>query len=174
MSESHPSIIETRRDQILPQLDATDIERARRFGEVREFAAGETLAAIGEVGIGLAIILSGAVDVYRFDANFGQDTVFDNGPPSGDPQPPFQTGGYGHDRIEFTAYELGDFNIAEPGALIGFAGPRVIEQTIRQKLPKGFQRSEFLLEHGMLDAVVDRRNLRDFLIRILTFNGPDK
>src|SRR5258705_7761427 len=51
---------------------------------------------------------------------------------------------------------LGDLNIAEPGALIGFAGPRVIEQTIRQKLPQGFQRSEFLLEHGMLDAVVHR------------------
>jgi len=69
---------------------------------------------------------------------------------------------------------LGDFNIAEPGALIGFAGPRVIEQTIRQKLPKGFQRSEFLLEHGMLDAVVDRRELRDFLINLLNFTGPDK
>jgi acetyl-CoA carboxylase carboxyl transferase subunit beta len=69
---------------------------------------------------------------------------------------------------------LGDFNIAEPGALIGFAGPRVIEQTIRQKLPKGFQRSEFLLEHGMLDAVVDRRELRDYLINILSFTGPDQ
>src|SRR5882672_450943 len=69
---------------------------------------------------------------------------------------------------------LGDLNIAEPGALIGFAGPRVIEQTIRQKLPKGFQRSEFLLEHGMLDAVVDRRELRDFLINILNFTGPDQ
>ena len=69
---------------------------------------------------------------------------------------------------------LGDFNIAEPGALIGFAGPRVIEQTIRQKLPKGFQRSEFLLDHGMLDAVVDRRELRDFLINVLTFTGPDQ
>ena len=69
---------------------------------------------------------------------------------------------------------LGDFNLAEPGALIGFAGPRVIEQTIRQKLPKGFQRSEFLLEHGMLDAVVDRRELRDFLANILTFTGPDR
>ncbi len=68
---------------------------------------------------------------------------------------------------------LGDLNIAEPGALIGFAGARVIEQTIRQKLPKGFQRSEFLLEHGMLDAVVDRRELRDFLISALTFTGPD-
>lgn len=62
---------------------------------------------------------------------------------------------------------LGDLNIAEPGALIGFAGPRVIEQTIRQKLPDGFQRSEFLLEHGMLDAVVHRRDLRDFLVRSL-------
>ena len=69
---------------------------------------------------------------------------------------------------------LGDFNVAEPGALIGFAGPRVIEQTIRQKLPKGFQRSEFLLEHGMLDAVVDRRELRDLLINILSFTGPDR
>ncbi|HZS08001.1 MAG TPA: acetyl-CoA carboxylase, carboxyltransferase subunit beta [Blastocatellia bacterium] len=68
---------------------------------------------------------------------------------------------------------LGDLNIAEPGALIGFAGARVIEQTIRQKLPKGFQRSEFLLEHGMLDAVVDRRGLRDFLINALRFTGPD-
>jgi acetyl-CoA carboxylase carboxyl transferase subunit beta len=64
---------------------------------------------------------------------------------------------------------LGDLNIAEPGALIGFAGPRVIEQTIRQKLPHGFQRSEFLLEHGMLDAIVDRRELRDYLIRALNF-----
>ncbi|HTY62297.1 MAG TPA: acetyl-CoA carboxylase, carboxyltransferase subunit beta [Acidobacteriota bacterium] len=64
---------------------------------------------------------------------------------------------------------LGDLNIAEPGALIGFAGPRVIEQTIRQKLPNGFQRSEFLLEHGMLDAIVDRRELRDYLIRALNF-----
>ena len=67
---------------------------------------------------------------------------------------------------------LGDLNIAEPEALIGFAGARVIEQTIRQKLPKGFQRSEFLLEHGMLDAVVDRRKLREFFIRVLTFTGP--
>jgi acetyl-CoA carboxylase carboxyl transferase subunit beta len=64
---------------------------------------------------------------------------------------------------------LGDLNIAEPGALIGFAGPRVIEQTIRQKLPKGFQRSEFLLEHGMIDAIVDRRDLRNFLINALGF-----
>src|SRR6202022_2190753 len=64
---------------------------------------------------------------------------------------------------------LGDLNIAEPGALIGFAGPRVIEQTIRQKLPEGFQRAEFLLEHGMLDMVVDRRNLKAYLIRALDF-----
>ena len=64
---------------------------------------------------------------------------------------------------------LGDLNIAEPGALIGFAGPRVIEQTIRQKLPQGFQRSEFLLEHGMLDAVVHRRNLKPYISRALDF-----
>jgi len=64
---------------------------------------------------------------------------------------------------------LGDVNVAEPKALIGFAGPRVIEQTIRQKLPKGFQRSEFLLEHGMLDMVVDRRKLRETIIRLLNF-----
>jgi acetyl-CoA carboxylase carboxyl transferase subunit beta len=62
---------------------------------------------------------------------------------------------------------LGDLNVAEPGALIGFAGPRVIEQTIRQKLPAGFQRSEFLLEHGMLDMVVDRRELKPTLVRSL-------
>ena len=62
---------------------------------------------------------------------------------------------------------LGDINIAEPGALIGFAGPRVIEQTIREKLPKGFQRSEFLLEHGMLDDVVQRKNLRSYLVKAL-------
>jgi acetyl-CoA carboxylase carboxyl transferase subunit beta len=62
---------------------------------------------------------------------------------------------------------LGDLNIAEPGALIGFAGPRVIEQTIRQKLPAGFQRAEFLLEHGMLDMVVDRRELKATLVRCL-------
>jgi acetyl-CoA carboxylase carboxyl transferase subunit beta len=64
---------------------------------------------------------------------------------------------------------LGDVNIAEPKALIGFAGPRVIEQTIRQKLPEGFQRSEFLLEHGMLDIVVDRRELKDVIARFLRF-----
>ncbi len=64
---------------------------------------------------------------------------------------------------------LGDLNIAEPGALIGFAGPRVIEQTIRQKLPEGFQRSEFLLEKGFLDAVVHRRDIKSYLIRALDF-----
>ena len=64
---------------------------------------------------------------------------------------------------------LGDLNIAEPGALIGFAGPRVIEQTIRQKLPDGFQRSEFLLEKGFLDAVVHRREMKNYLIRALDF-----
>ena len=64
---------------------------------------------------------------------------------------------------------LGDVNIAEPKALIGFAGPRVIEQTIRQKLPEGFQRSEFLLEHGMLDMVVDRRELKAAVSRVLRF-----
>jgi len=64
---------------------------------------------------------------------------------------------------------LGDLNIAEPGALIGFAGPRVIEQTIRQKLPEGFQRSEFLLEHGFLDAVVHRRDLKKYVSTSLDF-----
>src|ERR1700693_1117043 len=64
---------------------------------------------------------------------------------------------------------LGDLNIGEPGALIGFAGPRVIEQTIRQKLPAGFQRSEFLLEHGMLDAVVPRKELKPYIARALDF-----
>ncbi|MBI2833618.1 MAG: acetyl-CoA carboxylase carboxyltransferase subunit beta [Acidobacteria bacterium] len=66
---------------------------------------------------------------------------------------------------------LGDLNIAEPRALIGFAGPRVIEQTIRQKLPEGFQRSEFLLAHGMLDMVVDRRELKPTIARALRFMG---
>jgi acetyl-CoA carboxylase carboxyl transferase subunit beta len=64
---------------------------------------------------------------------------------------------------------LGDLNIAEPGALIGFAGPRVIEQTIKQKLPEGFQRAEFLLQHGMLDAVVERKDLREFMVCSLDF-----
>jgi acetyl-CoA carboxylase carboxyl transferase subunit beta len=67
---------------------------------------------------------------------------------------------------------LGDLNIAEPGALIGFAGPRVIEQTIRQKLPPGFQRSEFLLEHGMLDAVVHRKEMKAYIARALEFMSP--
>ena len=69
---------------------------------------------------------------------------------------------------------LGDLNIAEPGALIGFAGPRVIEQTIRQKLPEGFQRSVFLLQHGMLDAVVHRRDLRPYIARALDFMAVSK
>lgn len=69
---------------------------------------------------------------------------------------------------------LGDVIIAEPKALIGFAGPRVIEQTIRQKLPKDFQRSEFLLSHGMLDAIVDRREMRAYIIKLLDFMmNPD-
>jgi acetyl-CoA carboxylase carboxyl transferase subunit beta len=67
---------------------------------------------------------------------------------------------------------LGDLNIAEPKALIGFAGPRVIEQTIRQKLPDGFQRSEFLIERGMLDLVVDRRELKPTIARALRFMMP--
>ncbi|HYX53347.1 MAG TPA: acetyl-CoA carboxylase, carboxyltransferase subunit beta [Candidatus Limnocylindrales bacterium] len=67
---------------------------------------------------------------------------------------------------------LGDLNIAEPGALIGFAGPRVIEQTIRQKLPEGFQRSEFLLQHGMLDAVVHRKEMKSYISRALDFMMP--
>jgi len=67
---------------------------------------------------------------------------------------------------------LGDLNIAEPKALIGFAGPRVIEQTIRQKLPEGFQRSEFLLEHGMIDMVVDRRELKATIGAALRFMHP--
>ena len=69
---------------------------------------------------------------------------------------------------------LGDVILAEPKALIGFAGPRVIEQTIRQKLPKGFQRSEFLLEHGMIDMVVDRREMRNTIIRMLDFMMTDR
>ena len=64
---------------------------------------------------------------------------------------------------------LGDVIIAEPKALIGFAGPRVIEQTIRQKLPKDFQKSEFLLDHGMIDAIVDRREQRAYVMKLLNF-----
>ena len=67
---------------------------------------------------------------------------------------------------------LGDLNIAEPRALIGFAGPRVIEQTIRQKLPEGFQRSEFLLDHGMIDMVVDRREIKGLIGRVLRMLRP--
>jgi acetyl-CoA carboxylase carboxyl transferase subunit beta len=63
---------------------------------------------------------------------------------------------------------LGDVVIAEPNALIGFAGPRVIEQTVRQTLPEGFQRAEFLLEHGAIDMIVDRRQMRDKLISLIT------
>ena len=66
---------------------------------------------------------------------------------------------------------LGDLIIAEPGALIGFAGPRVIEQTIRQKLPEGFQRSEFLLAHGMIDAIVSRKEIKAYLARALSYLG---
>src|SRR6478672_12501328 len=69
---------------------------------------------------------------------------------------------------------LCDLNSAEPGALIGFAGPRVIEQTIRQKLPQGFQRAEFLLEHGMLDAVVHRKQLKPYIARALEFMTPTR
>jgi len=64
---------------------------------------------------------------------------------------------------------LGDLNIAEPGALIGFAGPRVIEQTLRQKLPEGFQTAEFLLEHGFLDAVVSRKEMKSYIAQALGF-----
>jgi acetyl-CoA carboxylase carboxyl transferase subunit beta len=68
---------------------------------------------------------------------------------------------------------LGDLNIAEPGALIGFAGPRVIEQTTRQKLPEGFQRSEFLLEHGFLDAIVERKDLKNYISQALSWMAVD-
>jgi acetyl-CoA carboxylase carboxyl transferase subunit beta len=63
---------------------------------------------------------------------------------------------------------LGDVNIAEPGSLVGFAGPRVIEQTVGETLPEGFQRAEFLLEKGALDMIVDRRNMRDEIASLLT------
>ena len=69
---------------------------------------------------------------------------------------------------------LGDLNIAEPKALIGFAGPRVIEQTIRQKLPEGFQRSEFLLDHGFLDAIVARKDLKAYLARTFAWMQPSR
>jgi acetyl-CoA carboxylase carboxyl transferase subunit beta len=66
---------------------------------------------------------------------------------------------------------LGDFHIAEPGALISFAGPRVIEQTIKQKLPPGFQRSEYLLSHGMIDIVVERKKVKETISKTLDFCG---
>ena len=69
---------------------------------------------------------------------------------------------------------LGDINIGEPGALIGFAGPRVIEQTVREKLPEGFQRSEFLLEHGAIDMIVDRREMRDRVANVLSMLASDR
>lgn len=68
---------------------------------------------------------------------------------------------------------LGDINIGEPGALIGFAGPRVIEQTVRETLPEGFQRSEFLLEHGAIDLIIDRREMRDRIASLLAMLGKD-
>jgi acetyl-CoA carboxylase carboxyl transferase subunit beta len=68
---------------------------------------------------------------------------------------------------------LGDLNIGEPGALIGFAGPRVIEQTVRETLPEGFQRSEFLLEHGALDLILDRRQMRDRIAAVLALLGRE-
>ena len=63
---------------------------------------------------------------------------------------------------------LGDINVGEPGALIGFAGPRVIEQTVRETLPEGFQRSEFLLEHGAIDVIIDRREMRARIANLLS------
>ena len=69
---------------------------------------------------------------------------------------------------------LGDVQIAEPGALIGFAGQRVIEQTIREKLPEGFQRAEYLLEHGMIDMVVHRHALKDRIGRLIGYLAPQK
>jgi acetyl-CoA carboxylase carboxyl transferase subunit beta len=68
---------------------------------------------------------------------------------------------------------LGDVQLAEPGALIGFAGQRVIEQTIREKLPEGFQRAEYLLEHGMIDMVVSRGDLRDKLGLLVSYLSPE-
>ena len=69
---------------------------------------------------------------------------------------------------------LGDVQLAEPGALIGFAGQRVIEQTIREKLPDGFQRAEYLLEHGMVDMVVPRQELKATLARLISYLTPEK
>ena len=69
---------------------------------------------------------------------------------------------------------LGDVHIAEPGALIGFAGQRVIESTIREKLPEGFQRAEYLLDHGMVDMVVPRQELRARLAQLLSYLTPER
>jgi acetyl-CoA carboxylase carboxyl transferase subunit beta len=69
---------------------------------------------------------------------------------------------------------LGDVQIAEPGALIGFAGQRVIEQTIREKLPEGFQRAEYLLEHGMIDMVVTRQKMKESLAKLIGYLAPEK
>jgi acetyl-CoA carboxylase carboxyl transferase subunit beta len=69
---------------------------------------------------------------------------------------------------------LGDVQLAEPGALIGFAGQRVIESTIREKLPEGFQRAEYLLDHGMVDMVVERRELRSRLAQLIAYLTPSK
>ena len=79
----------------------------------------------------------------------------------------------GLDRVTASYAMLGDVQLAEPGALIGFAGQRVIEQTIREKLPDGFQRAEYLLDHGMIDMVVHRHKLKDRLGRLLGYLGPD-
>jgi acetyl-CoA carboxylase carboxyl transferase subunit beta len=68
---------------------------------------------------------------------------------------------------------LGDVIIAEPKSMIGFAGPRVIEQTIRQPLPEGFQRAEYLLEHGMVDIIVERKELKETIAKVLKMLGPD-
>ena len=72
-----------------------------------------------------------------------------------------------HQSVIHLLITLGDINIAEPNALIGFAGPRVIEQTVRETLPEGFQRSEFLLEHGAIDMIVDRRDMRDRIASLI-------
>ena len=71
--------------------------------------------------------------------------------------------------IKTSLSDIYNFIIAEPKSLIGFAGPRVIEKTIKQQLPEGFQRAEFLLDHGMIDMIVERKNLRETLIRLLSF-----
>ena len=82
MSASRPSIVDTRRDQIFPVLDTDEIERARRFGDVRRFSTGEALASVGEIGEGLAIILEGQVEVYRYDARGERQHFYTFGPGS--------------------------------------------------------------------------------------------